>query len=81
MTECVPTTVCKRVPVCKEYEVCVKRPRVVCSYEACAAPTCAPACAPSCDGLCLPNPKDYVKGLFQKFVQGRFGCCPPCGCQ
>jgi hypothetical protein len=30
VTECVPTVECKRIPVCKEYEVTVKKPRIVC---------------------------------------------------
>jgi hypothetical protein len=25
--------------------------------------------------------KDYLKGLFQKFVQVPIGSCAPCGCQ
>jgi hypothetical protein len=86
----VPTTVCKTVPVCKEYEVCVKKPRWVCVQEACPAPCPTPcptsAYNPCSTGDCCPaakagpfhNPNVAFPGLFNgccdKLFKCRLGC-------
>jgi hypothetical protein len=79
VTECVPTTVCKQVPVCKEYEVCVKKPRVV--QETCPtpAPTCPTnsACCPAPCGGPFHNPNAAYPGLFSGWcdkLKCRLGC-------
>jgi hypothetical protein len=53
VTECVPTTVCNKVAVCKEYEVKVKKPRIVCEtkpVKPCVGDKCGPVC-----GSCKPG--------------------------
>jgi len=77
----VPTTVCKKVPVCKEYEVCVKKPRVVqetCPAPAAACPTNSACCPPPCGGP-FHNPNAACPGLFSGWCDRLFKCRLGCG--
>jgi hypothetical protein len=76
VTECVPTVECKRIPVCKEYEVTVKKPRIVCEEAPVkAAKPCLDKvncldkanCGPSCDPCGKPGLLDH---LFNKLKCG-----------
>jgi hypothetical protein len=74
-----PTTVCKRVPVCKEVEVCVRKPRwVACAEQApaCPAPACENACHDNCHERCREHKcRDFLKKFFARRM-----CCEPTGC-
>ena len=71
--------------MCKEYEVCVKKPRVVCVPQACPASTACPEtkCCPAPMAGPFYNPCAAKPGLFSgfcdKLFKTRLGCDPCVG--